>query len=386
VPRDSDRPNPGDSGLETAIQARLERLDSGNYRRNNRLVLNQFAEFVHDRDARQLDDIDDQDCRRYAQDLADRVRDDELAASSANTYYDIVRAWFSWCVRDGRLAENPADSLRATEDLPEDTGDSDRQFWSPEARDKLLGYMDKVADEWSSDNGDERIRYTAQRDRALIYVLAWSGARGAEIVRDPDDDERNGVTWNDVDLEAGVMTVLGKNREQQEVSLLEPARERLERYHRLLNPPADWPVFAVFHPPNTYARVREQAEPDPPRDLPEDDNVPPGVEMELSEKGPITVMRERGIAPQAMSLQAMRKMMKKRCDTLNVDIDGDYLKPHGGRRSLGHELYAEQAELAQEMLRHENIGTTHESYREVRAAERKEEAEDVLFGDSEESR
>jgi hypothetical protein len=31
------------------------------------------------------------------------------------------------------------------------------------------------------------------------------------------------------------------------------------------------------------------------------------------------------------------------------------------------------------MLRHENIGTTHESYREVRAAERKRQVEDVLF-------
>jgi integrase len=365
VPRDSDRPNPGGSALDDAIQARLDRLDSGNYRRNNRLVLNQFADFARERGARQLDEISEQDCRRYAQDLADRVRDDDLAASSANTYYDIVRAWLAWCVRDGRIPENPADSLRATEDLPEDTGDSSRQFWSPEARNKLLAYMDMVADEWS-DVEDKRIRYTAYRDRALVYVIAWSGARGAEIVRDPDDDERNGVTWDDIDLDAGVMTVLGKNRERQEVSLLEPARERLERYHRLLDPPSDWPVF---DPPNMYARVRKQAT--PRLEHPDsNDDVPGDLEMALSEKGPLTVMRERGISPRAMSLQATRKMMKKRCDTLEVDIDGEYLKPHGGRRGLGHELYAEQAELAQEMLRHENIGTTHESYREVRAEER----------------
>lgn len=377
MPADSDSPNPGGSDLEADIQARLDRLDSGNYRRNNQYVLSAFADFLRERGVHDLEDVSEQDCRRYAQHLADEVQVDELAASSANTYYDIVRAWLSWCVRDGRIPENPADSLRATEDLPEDTGDSERQFWSSEAREKFLTYMDKVADEWT-DEKDKRIRYTAYRDRALVFVLAWSGARGAEIVRDPDDDDRNGVTWDDVDLDAGVMTVLGKTREQQEVSVLEPARKRLERYHRLLDPPSDWPVFPVFHPPNTYARVHEQAK---QLDRPGADDVPGEIEMALSEKGPLTVMREYGFRPRAMSIQATRKMMKRRCDTLNVDIDGEYLKPHGGRRGLGHELYAEQAELAQEMLRHENIGTTHESYREVRAEERKEEAEEVLFED-----
>ena len=67
--------------------------------------------------------------------------------------------------------------------------------------------------------------------------------------------------------------------------------------------------------------------------------------------------------------------------TLNVSVNGEYLKPHVGRRGLGHELYAQQAELAQEMVRREKIRITHESYREVRAAERKEEAERVLFGE-----
>jgi integrase len=66
---------------------------------------------------------------------------------------------------------------------------------------------------------------------------------------------------------------------------------------------------------------------------------------------------------------------------MTLEVDGEYLKPHGGRRGLGHELYGEQAELAQEMLRHKDIGTTHESYREVRAADRKQQAENVLCGD-----
>jgi site-specific recombinase XerD len=364
VSGDPDRSNPGDSDLESAIQARLDRLDSGNYKRNNEYVLTAFADFLRERGVRDLEAVSEQDCRRYAQHLADEVQADELAASSATTYYDVVRAWLGWCVRDGRLPENPADSLRATEDLPEDSGDTDRQYWPPDARDQLLAHMDAVVDE-ANDEGDRLQQYQVHRDRALIAVLAWSGARGAEIVRDPDDPQRDGVTWGDVDLDTGVMQVFGKTREYQDVSLLAPALTSLDRYHRLVDPPDSWPVFPTLHPPNMYTHVRHEADGD--------------VEDLLDVDGPLAVMRERDIPPKALSLQATRKLLQRRCEGAGVAVDGEYLKPHGGRRGLGHELYAEQAELAQEMLRHQNIGTTHESYRDVRAVARKEAAEDALF-------
>ncbi|NHN42951.1 tyrosine-type recombinase/integrase [Halorubellus sp. JP-L1] len=365
--RQPNGPNPGGGTLEDAIRARLKRVDSGNYARNSKFVLTDFAEFVRDRGIRELENVTETDCRRYAQDLADRVDADELAASSANTYYNIVRAWLAWCVRDARIPENPAEKLRATEELPEDQGDSDRQYWSADVRDRLLAHMDKVVDEANEAN-DRRAQLEAHRNRALVYMLAYSGARGAEIVRDPDDDDRNGICWSDVDVDAGVVGVLGKTRERQEVSILEPARTRLERYKRLLDPPESWPVFMTFHPPNLYSHVREAADGD--------------LDTALETEGPLTVMRDQGIGPRAISVQATRNLMQKHCKTAGIDIDGEYLKPHGGRRGLGHELYAEQAELAQEMLCHQNIGTTHESYREVRAAERKEAAEGALFDNS----
>jgi integrase len=70
--------------------------------------------------------------------------------------------------------------------------------------------------------------------------------------------------------------------------------------------------------------------------------------------------------------------MKRLCDDADVTIDGEYLKPHGGRRGLGSQLYAEDAELAQELLRHESIETTHESYREQNVLERRERLHDIL--------
>jgi len=380
--------------LEAAVEARVRRLEAGNYRRNNDLVLSAFVAFQADRGVETLEALSSTDCRRYAQHLADRVREDDLAASSANTYYDVVRAFLGWCVRDGRIPENPADTLRATESVPTDAGDADRQYWWPAEREAMFAALDALVDEAndaaSSDGTDgtaadgtdhDAARATweqlkAHRDRALFYTLGLSGARGAEVLRDPDDDRRNGITWGDVDFDAGVVQVFGKTREHQSMQVMTPALERLDRFRRLLDPPsADWPVFLSLHRPSLYGTIRDELT---ARGWSSD-----RIEARLDADGPLALARERAIAPRAISLQGARSMMRRRCETAGVDVDGEYLKPHGGRRGLGHELYAEQAELAQEVLRHESVTTTHESYRDVQAERLREDAEAVLYGDDE---
>ena len=102
------------------------------------------------------------------------------------------------------------------------------------------------------------------------------------------------------------------------------------------------------------------------------------IETTLDEPTSMAVLREHGIAPPALSKNGARSLMKRLCDAADIDIDGEYLKPHGGRRGLGSDLYAQDAELAQELLRHESIETTHESYREQNVVERRERLEQVL--------
>jgi site-specific recombinase XerD len=364
-----------DGDLRGAVEARVRRLEAGNYRRNNELVLESFVGFQHDRGVRRLKDLTAMDCRRYAQHLADRVRDGDLAASSANTYYDIVRAWLGWCVRDGRIPENPADTLEATEDLPTDAGETDRQYWWPEEREAMFAHLDAVVDE-ANDAGDEWAQLKAHRDRALFFTLGLSGARGAEVLRDPDDDRRNGIRWRDVDFDASVIEVFGKTRERQTMQVMSPALDRLDRFGRLLDPPSmDWPVFVSLHRPSLYGTIREE--------LGERGWTDEEIEARLDADGPLAVAREEDVTPRAISLQGARSMMRRRSEAADLDIDGEYLKPHGGRRGLGHELYSEQAELAQEVLRHESVTTTHESYRDVKAEQLREDAEDVLYGDDE---
>lgn len=43
-----DRGSSGESAVETAIQARLVSLDSGNYRANNELILKRFAAYLRE--------------------------------------------------------------------------------------------------------------------------------------------------------------------------------------------------------------------------------------------------------------------------------------------------------------------------------------------------
>jgi integrase len=365
----------GQTDLAAAIEARLASLDSGNYRANNRLVLDTFAAYLDEyRDVTTLDELEVIDCRRYAQHLRERVQDDEDALSAASAhangpYFTIVRAFLGWCVDDERIDVNPARPNRVKEALPEHHGDHDRQFWSVEAREALLEFVGERTHDALDESADDRER--AFRDRALVTMLALTGARGAELFADPRDDHRNGLQWGDVDLDRGIAIVFGKTRERQPIPLTDRVVDALERYRTVLDPAGtDWPVFPTRHHGSLATAAREGLE---ARGWDAGE-----TEATLDESSSMKILREYGIAPPALSKNGARSLMKRLCDTADVDINGEYLKPHGGRRGLGSDLYAHDAELAQELLRHESIETTHESYREQNVVKRRERLERAL--------
>jgi integrase len=359
--------------VRAAVDARLASLSAGSYRANNELVLAAFAEWLAtERGVTDLRELEVLDCRRYAQHLRERVRDDEdpLSAASAHAngpYFTIVRAFLGWCVDDERIDANPARPNRVKAALPEHHGDHDRQFWSAEDREALLAFVEERAA--TAEEGDGRER--AFRDRAVATTLALTGARGAELFADPRDERRNGLRWADVDLERGVAVVFGKTRERQPVPLTDRVVEALDRYRTVLNPAGeDWPVFPTRHHPSLASAARAGLE---ARGY--DSGA---VEAALDGSRSTAVLREHGIAPPALSTNGGRSLMERLCSAADLDVDGEYLKPHGGRRGLGSDLYARDAELAQELLRHESIETTHESYREQNVLERRARLERAL--------
>ena len=176
-----------------------------------------------------------------------------------------------------------------------------------------------------------------------------------------------------VDLERGIAVVFGKTRERQPIPLTDRVLDALKRHHSVLNPAGeDWPVFPTRH----HASLANAAD----EGLDARGWDAEEIETALDESMSMAVLRDHGIAPPALSKSGARSLMKRLCDAADLDIDGEYLKPHGGRRGLGSDLYAQDAELAQELLRHESIETTHESYREQNVAERRERLEQALDG------
>lgn len=364
---------PTDGGeLEGAIQARLDALEAGNSRRSTRTALERFETFLQcERAVDSLDDLDVQDCRRWAQQLRRDVHEDRLAGSTAQQYYARVRASCTWWVEDGRLDANPAKRKRAESELPEDTTEPRRQSWSSAQREQLLRETDRIVDVVQDEraegdaSGDDLLQ--AYRDRALAYLLAWSGVRGAEILRDPMDEKRDGVTWGDVRHE-GVLRLLGKTRKREAAPLREPVRNRLDRWQRVLDPPNDeWPIF----PPLSKGALRHDLEErTPDLDLASDTSV----------RGRLNVYAERGLVPPAASTNTGRMVMQRLSEAADVDVDEGYLQPHGGRRGLGDEIYDHDPVAAQDTLRHESIETTNRAYREKKQAQRAGQL-DELFDD-----
>jgi integrase len=349
-----------------ALNRWVRNHNSGRYQTQARSVVETFHQWlILHRDTQRFDGLDADDLRAYAYHLGDRVEDDEIAESTAETYYNIVRSFLEWAVADDLLDTNPAAKNKATSVVPEPTDtteDDDRSFWHKREREVILRFVDERVDA-ALDDGDELERIVAMRNRALVYLLAWTGCRGAELLREPADDRRGGLEWRHIDPDLGVVEVLGKSGETEYGQLLDPVLDRLERYERVLDPPSeDWPVFPTTHRATLYD----------------------ALDAESGEEHPLLTARRVGVEVPNISVQAGRRVMQRLSEDSPLEFDdGDYLKLHGARRGLGHEVYEQDAELAQDVLRHKDIGVTHDSYRDVAASKRREDLGDVLFGDSE---
>ncbi len=344
------------TALEDALEQWLMTIakgESGQYRAACDSVVRPFVERRAERGTETIGDLSSHDLRNFAERLNRRAwaresdPDSGITGRTAHQYYARVRAFCTYLVERDALESNPAKSVVATDELPDaDVGvheEGDQQFWSPSTRQQIVRWADwrfetAVDDGWMDAE-------TAMRDRALVATLAYSGARGAEVFADPQNDRRNGLFWRDLDLEASEARVLGKSQDIETVVLLEPATKRLRAHKRRQNPPNEsWPVFPTTHLPSLYAALPDtvDASPDTVHDL----------------------LRESDASPPSLSINGGRTVLKRLSRESGITEEGDFLLPHGARRGLGDALYDESAELAQEMLRHQSIETTHGAYRD----------------------
>ncbi|MFC7078260.1 phage integrase SAM-like domain-containing protein [Haloarcula halophila] len=332
--------------------------DGGNYRRNAARELKRFGRWAAgdcgrnewtgivpddvDRDPT-FEDLDERVFRAYARHLGS---DRALKQNTIHTYYHYISAWCGWCTNEGYLEGHYARRASATAPLPDDDGrkPGDQQIWTPQQRHTLTRYVDdRVTDAIETyrtlpedvDPLDrQRARYTilkAARDRALVFVIAYTAVRVGELLRDPNDPRRRGVQWGEISLDDGNMDVYRKKQQWDIASLPGPVIAPLRNYRTLMDPPTvQWPVFPTFDQRTLATLVRD----------------------ELGEQGAIDDHRDEyardfllaldeDIHPPSITTDGARSILQRLSEAAEVDIEHpkhDYLAPHGGRRGMGEIL------------------------------------------------
>ena len=346
--------------------------ETGTYRRNAKPQLEQFERWATGgvRDAANADPpeswagitgedgpvtFDDLNALVFS-DYIRHLQSRGLAKTTIETYYAYISSWSKWAYREQYLESHYARQADAVKNLEEPDSRADRQAWDQTHRDTLTRYVDEQAEdaldayydvdvpdgEWgdlssSAWQTKQTMRFRAikaVRTRAFAFLLAYTGLRGAEFLRSPDDDRdgRRGLRWSDVDFTDRSVYVYRKNQEWKYAALPDPVLKPLENYQTRLDPPEEWPVFTTLHNP-TLARHTTDAL--------EKAGYSSERISELRDAKPdlLTLTDEELPAPPALSTDGGRAMMESLTEAAGIELgpDGvhDYLAPHGARRGMG---------------------------------------------------
>ncbi|QCS42152.1 recombinase XerD [Natrinema versiforme] len=317
---------------------------AGAYASNAESILRRWADWLErEHGLTALFALEVDQMRAYAEELRHRTDRGEYTASTAGTYYAVVRAFLSWCVRGGILADNPAATDRAEAALPTAETRPESDTWTARQRRELERHVRERALEAAPSTSERRTRL---REYAMVAVLAHSNVRGAELFRVPEDDRRTGATWDDVDFYTGTIRVLGKSQRLEDVPLPARARTPLRRYRVVLDPPSnDWPLFPTGHAPSIAARVRSVF-----RDRGRDES---DIESLFEDATATELAREHAIALPAITTEGARSVLKRLCEDAGVDIDGNYLTPRGvrGEHDGDGDAYRREATASKPTLR-----------------------------------
>ncbi|PBJ81582.1 tyrosine recombinase XerC [Lysobacteraceae bacterium NML93-0399] len=138
-----------------------------------------------------------------------------LSPKSLQRRLSACRSFFQWLLKHGHVVANPAAGVRG-----------------PKAPRKLPQVLD--VDEVTQLVEVPVDAPLALRDRALLELFYSSGLRLSELV---------GLRWRDLDLEGGLVTVLGKGNRQRSVPVGSHARRALADWRADSGGANDAPVF-----------------------------------------------------------------------------------------------------------------------------------------------
>ena len=370
----TDGPYPGVSGRTPQFQqARNDFLvdkakgdDAGAYRRNAEREINRFIDWYKTRHGEHptFDALDDTTIRQYARDA---LVTQDYTDGTVLTYYAHLSAFLGWCEREGYLEEHVAQTDAATEPLPDDDGrrSGDQQAWGPDERRRIIEHVNAEARSAleALEDGDGRwAAIKASRDRALVAVLCYTGIRAGELLARNDDPRRNGVTWGDIDLEDGRVTVLSKKQEWDHRSLPDQTLHALSMLRNILEPGDDWPVFCSLSPSVVFPPLREA--------LQQADTDPEEIDAIVSKDRAFDLYRRHDLTPTPLQTAGARRIMRRLTEAAEIELDqGDYLEPHGGRRGAGEVLVRTHGYAAAARLLDNSEQMVRERYSHIEAGD-----------------
>ena len=254
------------------------------------------------------------------------LHDTGLEKSSIARKLAALRSFFKYCVREGRLNENPA-RLVATPKLP-------KRVPAVLSAEEMNGFLNQLAGSGNAAEGDggrKRQRDTGgialakrpgvstgiqedglllPRDRAILELLYAAGLRVSELT---------GLNLVDIDQKDKMLRVRGKGNKERIVPYGEKAAQALRAY---------WPVRDSLLQVSEEAGRRSSAD-----------------AVFLNYRGDRLTQRSIG------------RIVKKYVKLLNVNWD---LHPHSLRHAFATHLLADGADLRaiQELLGHQSLSTT----------------------------
>ena len=229
------------------------------------------------------------DARTVRAFLASMTREG-LSRRSQGRCLSAVRSALRWACRDGRLQENPASRVR-----------------TPKHEKRLPRHLrpGEIEDLIEAETRDGPL---ADRDRAMVELLYASGLRVGELVS---------LDWDDVDLSARVLRVVGKGGKERMVPFGQPAADTLRTW---------WRSWDAVRAENEAADEREQ---------------------------PIFLNHRGG----RLTDRSVRRILDRQVAATSVP---DGVHPHTVRHTFATHMLEEGADLRtiQELLGHSSLATT----------------------------
>jgi integrase/recombinase XerC len=266
----------------------VEKNYSGHTLRNYQSDLRQFIGFLSHRSERQSSSdqivprqVGHLDVRGYLASLYRRN-----AKSSVARKLSALRSFFAYLVRQGEIQQNPADMVSA-----------------PKMGKAIPDFL-QVDETFQLMHGPDGDNLLGSRDRAILEVLYSCGLRVSELT---------GLNLDSVDLELGIIRVMGKGSRERVVPVGSKAIKALSGY--------------IQRRGELLGRQMEQ------------------VALFLNNRGG------------RLSSRSVARLLKKHLQRCNI---GRPLSPHGLRHSFATHLLDAGADLraVQEMLGHVSLSTT----------------------------